>query len=188
LGLNPAQCYSIYIGCNPSQTPNGGNSSYPNIVIKDADDLTGSTAQLGAAQTPGPFTNGLSIVTTQRIYLVGGGVLQNGLTGSGFNTVPWPTPTDPNNPYPAGSIYAPDIRYGMSSAVPQIAVGGQISVSQATSGSSTAINPLSFSSGANNPITGSGNSYKLNAISNPRLVPPITRLNLLFTVEKERTN
>jgi hypothetical protein len=187
LGLNPAQCYSIYIGCNPSQTPNGGNSSYPNIVIKDADDLTASTAQLGA-QTPAAFTNGLSIVTTQRIYLVGGGVLQNGLTGSGFNTVPWATPTDPNNPYPPGSIYAPDIRYGMSSAVPQIAVGGQISVSQATSGSSTAINPLSFSSGANNPITGSGNSYKLNAISNPRLVPPITRLNLLFTVEKERTN
>lgn len=187
LGLNPAQCYSIYIGCNPSQTPNGGNSSFPNIVIKDADDLTASTAQLGS-QTPAAFTNGLSIVTTQRIYLVGGGVLQNGLTGSGFNTVPWPTPTDPNNPYPPASVYAPDIRYGMSSAVPQIAVAGQISVSQATSGSSTAVNPLSFSSGAGNQITGSGNSYKLNAISNPRLLPPITRLNLLFTVEKERTN
>jgi hypothetical protein len=187
LGLNPAQCYSIYIGCNPSQTPNGGNSSYPNIVIKDADDLTGSTAQLGS-QTPTPFTNGLSIVSTQRIYFVGGGVLQNGLTGSGFNTVPWATPTDPNNPYPASSVYAPDVRYGMSSATPQIAVTGQISVSQATSGSSTAINPLSFSSGANNAIAGPGNSYKLNAVSNPRLLPPISRLNLLFTVEKEQTN
>jgi len=185
LGLNPAQCYSIYIGCsNPYQ--NMGNSNYPNIVIKDADDLTGSTQQLGGGSPS--FTNGLSIVSTQRIYFVGSSILQNGLTGSGFNTVPWATPTDPNNPYPASSVYAPDVRYGMSSAAPQIAVTGQISVSQATSNSTTAINPLSFSSGANTAITGTGNSYRLNAVSNPRLLPPISRLNLLFTVEKERTN
>jgi hypothetical protein len=187
LGLNPAQCYSIYIGCNPSQAPNAGNANFPNIVLKDADDLTGSTAQLGLA-TPGPFTNGLSIVTTQRIYLVGGGILQGALTASGFNTVPWPTPPDPSNPYPATSIYAPDVRYGMSNVTPTIAVKGQISVSQATAGSTTAVNPLSFSNGANNTISGAGNSYSLNAISNPRSVPPISRLNLLFTVEKERTN
>jgi hypothetical protein len=187
LGLNPAQCYSIYIGCNPSQTPNAGNPNFPNIVLKDADDLTGSTALLGLL-TPGPFTNGLSIVTTQRIYLVGGGILQGLLTASGFNTVPWPNPLDPSNPYPATSIYAPDVRYGMSNVTPTIAVKGQISVSQATAGSTTAVNPLSFSSGANNTISGAGNSYSLNAISNPRSVPPISRLNLLFTVEKERTN
>jgi hypothetical protein len=184
LGLNPAQCYSIYIGCNPSQTPNGGNPNFPNIVLKDADDLTGSTAQLGAA-TPGPFNNGLSIVTTQRIYVVGGGILQGTLTASGFNTVAWPNPPDPNNPYPATSIYAPDVRYGMSSATPQIAVTGQISVSQATAGSTTAINPLSFSTGANNTISGTAN---LSPLTSPRSFPPITRLSLLFTVEKERTN
>jgi hypothetical protein len=184
LGLNPAQCYSIYIGCNPSQTPNGGNPNFPNIVLKDADDLTGSTAQLGAA-TPGPFHNGLSIVTTQRIYVVGGGILQGTLTASGFNTVAWPNPPDPNNPYPATSIYAPDVRYGMSSATPQIAVTGQISVSQATAGSTTAINPLSFSTGANNTISGTAN---LSPLTSPRSFPPITRLSLLFTVEKERTN
>jgi hypothetical protein len=186
LGLNPAQCYSIYIGCSPSQAPNGGNASYPNIVIKDADDLTGTTQQVG---NPSPaFINGLSIVTTQRIYLVGGANLQTGLTASGFNTVPWPTPTDPSNPYPATSIYAPDVRYGMTNLTPTIAVKGQISVSQATAGSTTAVNPLSFSTGANNTISGAGNSYSLNAISTPRSVPPISRLNLLFTVEKERTN
>src|SRR5262249_46187397 len=61
LNLNPAQCYSIYIGCS-SPYQNMGNNNYPNIVIKDADDLTGSTGQLGA-QTPAPFTNGLSIVS-----------------------------------------------------------------------------------------------------------------------------
>jgi hypothetical protein len=187
LGLNPAQCYSIYIGCNPSQTPNVGDPNFPNIVIKDADDLTGSIGLLGLA-TPSPFTNGLSIVTTQRIYIVGGGILQGGLTASGFNTVPWPNPPDPSNPYPATSIYAPDVRYGMSDVMPTIAVKGQISVSQATAGSTAAVNPLSFSTGANNTISGAGNSYSLNAISNPRSVPPISRLNLLFTVEKERTN
>jgi hypothetical protein len=188
LGLDPAQYYSIYIGCNPSQTPNGGNTNFPNIVIKDADDLTGTTLQAG---TPSPrFDNGLSIVTTQRIYLVGGGSATTGLTASGFNTVPWPTPADPNNPYPATSIYAPDVRYGMSSSTitPQIAVTGQVSVSQATPGSTTAINPLSFSTGANTTISGAGNSYTLNAVSKPRSLPPISRLNLLFTLEKERTN
>jgi hypothetical protein len=51
------------------------------------------------SHTPAPFTNGLSIVSTQRIYFVGGGILQNGLTGSGFNTVPWATPVDASNPY-----------------------------------------------------------------------------------------
>lgn len=186
LGLNPARCYSIYIGCNPSQTPNGGNANYPNIVIKDADDLTGATAQFSVTP-PGPFTNGLSIVSTQRIYLTGG-AQQTGPNGSGFNTVPWTNPPDPNNPYPATSIYAPDVRYGITNVTPTIAVKGQISVSQATAGSSTAVNPLSFSTGANNTISGAGNSYSLNAISNPRSVPPISRLNLLFTIEKERTN
>jgi hypothetical protein len=198
LGLSQKadQCYSIYIGCNPSQAPNAGNANYPNIVIKDADDLTGMTLQAG---NPSPsFTNGLSIVSTQRIYLVGGAIQQTGLNNSGFNTVAWPNPQDPSNPYPATSIYAPDVRYGMTDLMPTIAVTGQISVSQATAGSTTAINPLSFSTGANNTISGTANSYTLKAVSNPRSsamggklvasMPPITRLNLLFTVEKERTN
>ena len=107
--------------------------------------------------------------------------------------MPWPNPPDPSNPYPATSIYAPDVRYGMSSATPTIAVKGQISVSQATAGSATAVNPLSFSSGANNTISGAGNSYNLSPLTKvtsnyPRTFPPITRLNLLITVEKERTN
>jgi hypothetical protein len=188
LGLNPAQCYSIYIGCNPVQAPNGGNQSFPNIVLKDADDLTGTVAQV-LPSNPGPFTNGLSIVSTQRIYLVGGAIQQTGLSGSGFNTVPWPTPnlSDPNNQYPAASIYAPDVRYGMTNAAPTIAVNGQVSVSQ-TPGSTTPINPLNFSTGSNTTISGGGNSYKLNAISDPRSVPPIVRLSWLFTIEKERTN
>jgi hypothetical protein len=71
LGLDPKYYYSIYIGCNPVQAPNGANNNYPGIVIKDADDLTGTTAAF-AGTPPGPFINGLSIVSTQRIYVTGG--------------------------------------------------------------------------------------------------------------------
>jgi hypothetical protein len=46
LGLDPKYYYSIYIGCNPVQPPNGANNNYPGIVIKDADDLTGATARV----------------------------------------------------------------------------------------------------------------------------------------------
>jgi hypothetical protein len=194
LGQKADQCYSIYIGCSPSQTPNVGNSNYPNIVIKDADDLTGTTQQAG---NPSPaFTNGLSIVSTQRIYLVGGANQQTGLNSSGFNTVFWPNPPDPSNPsYPATSIYAPDVRYGITDLAPTIAVTGQVAVSQAIPGG-TPVNPLSFSNGANTTISSA--SYRLKAVSTPRIsipgtglvasMPPITRLSLLFTVEKERTN
>jgi len=184
--LTPASCYSIYIQCPASQNPNNPNPQNLGIVIKDADDLTGS-ALLGNT-SPGPFTNGLSILSTQRIYLAGGAIQQTGLPGSGFNTVPWPNPPDPNNPpYPATSIYAPDVRYGITNLMPTINVIGQVTVSQATPGG-TPVYPLSFSTGAGNTITGTGNSYKLNAVSKPRSLPPINRLSLLFTVEKERTN
>jgi hypothetical protein len=192
--LTPASCYSIYIECPASQNPNNPNPQNLGIVIKDADDLTGS-AQLGNT-LPGPFTNGLSILSTQRIYLAGGAIQQTGLPGSGFNAVPWPNPPDPSNPsYPATSIYAPDVRYGMTDLAPTIAVIGQVAVSQAIPGG-TPINPLSFSNGANTTISSA--SYQLKAVSTPRIsipgiglvasMPPITRLSLLLTVEKERTN
>jgi hypothetical protein len=183
--LTPASCYSIYIECPASQNPNNPNPQNLGIVIKDADDLTGSS-QLGNT-SPGPFTNGLSILSTQRIYLAGGAIQQTGLPGSGFNTVPWTNPQDPSNPYPATSIYAPDVRYGITNLMPTINVIGQVTVSQATPGG-TPVYPLSFSTGGGNTITGTGNSYKLNAVSKPRSLPPINRLSLLFTVEKERTN
>jgi hypothetical protein len=199
LGLKPAECYSIYIGCSPSQAPNGGNANYPNIVIKDADDLTGTKLQAG---NPSPaFTSGLSIVSTQRIYLVGGANQQTAKDSSGFNTVPWPNSPDPNNPlYPATSIYAPDVRYGITDLMPTITVTGQITVSQPTPGGTpgTPVYPLSFANGRGSPINEAGNKYKLTAISTPRAsipgtgvvasMPPISRLNLLFTVERERTN
>ena len=155
LGLNPSQCYSIYIGCAPSQNPNNLGPQNLGVAIMDAGDLSA-------------FTNGFSIVTPQRLYL----------TGS-FNNGATVVPT---------SLYAPDLRYGIDAIPAQLSLTGQISISQVTQNSSTAVNPLSFVNGANSVITGAGNTYTLKAITNPKGLPPITRLNLLFTIDKERTN
>jgi hypothetical protein len=153
LGLNPSQCYSIYIGCAPTQNPNNKAPQSLGVVIMDADNLSA-------------FTNGLSIVTPQRLYLIGN-----------FNTTGVPT-----------SLYATDLRYGIDGVPAQITMTGQVSISQVTQNSSTAVNPVGFVNGANAAITGAGNTYKLNAITNPKGIPPITRLNLLFAIDKERTN
>ena len=86
------------------------------------------------------------------------------------------------------SLYAMDLRYGIDGVPAQLNLTGQVSISQVTQNSSTAVNPLNFVNGANVAITGAGNTYQLNAITNPKGLPPITRLNLLFTIDKERTN
>jgi hypothetical protein len=153
LGLIPSQAYSIYIGCAPSQNPNNLAPQNLGIAITDAANLSA-------------FTNGLSIVTTQRLYLVGD-----------FNNTGVPT-----------SLYAKDLRYGIDGLPAQLNLTGQVSISQVAQNSSTAVNPLSFVNGANALITGAGNTYKLNAITSPNGIPPITRLNLLFTIDEERTN
>jgi hypothetical protein len=167
LGLNPAQCYAIYLQCPASLNPNNPSAQNLGIVLTDASDLAGITT--GPALE---FSNGFSLVTPQPVYLLGS-----------FNTYPFA-----NGSNPPTSIYASDVRYGIDGAPVQINMTGQISVSQVNESSATPINPLSFSNAAGNSITGAGNTYKLNAITNPRGLPPITRLNLLFTVEKERPN
>jgi hypothetical protein len=116
------------------------------------------------------------MVSPQRVYLTGS--FNNG--GSGV--------TGASGIKVATSVYAPDLRYGIDQSPVQINMAGQISISQVNESSGTTINPLNFSNAGGNSIVGSGNTYKLNAITNPRALPPITRLNLLFTVEKERPN
>jgi hypothetical protein len=167
LGLNPAQCYSIYLQCPASLNPNNSSAQNLGIVLTDASDLAGITT--GPALK---FSNGFSLVTPQPVYLLGS-----------FNTYPFA-----NGSIPPTSIYATDLRYGIDGAPVQINMTGQISISQVNQNGTTAVNPLSFSNAAGNSITGPGNTYKLNAITNPRGLPPIMRLNLLFTVEKERPN
>ena len=129
LGLNAAQCYSIYIGCAPAQNLNNLSPQNLGIAITDADPLSA-------------FTNGLSVVTPQPIYLTGN-----------FNTSGVPT-----------SLYTSDLRYGIDGIPAQLNLTGQISISQVTQNSLTALNPLYFENAASAPIVGAGNSYKLNAI------------------------
>jgi hypothetical protein len=50
------------------------------------------------------------------------------------------------------------------------------------------VNPLSFTSGNGTSISSGNTTATLTEVTDPTLIPPITALNLLFTIEKERTN
>jgi hypothetical protein len=113
------------------------------------------------------FTKGFSIVTNQTLYLI-----------DAFNQVPVGAP-------PPTSVYAPQVRYGISAITLQVNLTGQVAV-VATPGST--VNPLSFTSGNGGSISSSNTTATLTEVTDPTLLPPITALNLLFTIEKERTN
>ena len=130
----------------------------------------GSTPSIGVAITDtndlSAFTSGLSIVTNQTLYLL-----------DSFNQV---------NPVPT-SLYAPQVRYGGISATnPQVNLTGQVAV-VATPGQSL-VNPLSFTNVNGGQIGLSNTTATLTEVTDPTKIPPITALNLLFTIEKERTN
>ena len=58
LGSPPSQLYSIYVGSNPTTEPlSPATTSDPGIAITGANDLSA-------------FTNGLSIVSNQTLYLL----------------------------------------------------------------------------------------------------------------------
>jgi hypothetical protein len=154
-GVLASNIYSVYVGYAPSNPPNTSSSTDIGVAITGATNLS-------------QFTNGLSIVTKHRLYLL-----------SPFNQGATQVPT---------SIYAPDIRYGISGVSPTTTVTGRISMGQALPGSSPAINPLVFSSGNNNTIAPASSTFVLSEATTAAMIPPITRLNLLFTIEKERTN
>ena len=165
---NPAQLYSIYVGCNPTTEPaSPATASDPGIAITGTSDLS-------------KFTSGLSIVTNQPLYLL-----------DHFNQVKIPA----SGLFPSASIYAPDIRYGVSGVNPSaVGLTGQIALdptpTQSPSPTPTPGNPLNFVDGANHAVSPSSanNTFTLNEIIDPTQVPPITQLTLLFTIEKERTN
>jgi hypothetical protein len=121
------------------------------------------------------FSSGLSIVTNQTLYLLD--FFNQGTT------------------QPPASIYAPDIRYGVSGVNPSaVGLTGQIALdptpTQAPSPTPTPGGPLNFVDGANHLVSPSAanNTFSLSEIIDPTQVPPITQLTLLFTIEKERTN
>jgi len=160
LGSPPSQLYSIYIGSNPTaEPPLIPPSTSPGIAITGANDLHA-------------FTNGLSIVSNQTLYLL-----------DAFNQVATQYAT---------SIFAPDVRYGISGITPaSTTIIGQVSVDQASPLTTpTPGSPLQFLDASGNKISTSTNTFTLSEITSalPTQMPPITRLTLLFTIERERTN
>jgi hypothetical protein len=178
LGSTPAQLYSLYVGSNPKTEPlSSATASDPGVAITGANNLSA-------------FTNGLSIVSNQTLYLLD--------TINQVNPVGWTSP-------PPTSIFAPDVRYGISGVTPaSTTIVGQISVDQASpliqaAPSPTPGSPLQFLDADGNKISTSTNTFTLSEITSlgpnppvgsnpPSQMPPITRLTLLFTIERERTN
>jgi hypothetical protein len=157
---SPSQLYSIYVGSNPTAEPPlilSPPSTSPGVAITGTYDLSA-------------FTNGLSIVSNQTLYLL-----------DGFNQVATQYAT---------SIFAPDVRYGISGITPaSTTIVGQVSVDQASPLTTpTPGSPLQFSDASGNKISTSTNTFTLGEIAAPAQMPPITRLTLLFTIERDRTN
>ena len=161
----PPQLYSIYIGSNPTTEPAASPSPAPPPYTEPGIGIT-NTNDLSA------FTSGLSIVANQTLYLL-----------DSFNQVA---------PKPPTSVYAPQVRYGISGAISPVALTGQISVdpiATPTPGSNpSSVNPFSLVNASGTPIPVSSISANFNEITDPTKIPPIPRLSLMFTIEKERTN
>jgi hypothetical protein len=163
---SPSQLYSIYVGSNPTAEPPlilSPPSTSPGVAITGTYDLSA-------------FTNGLSIVSNQTLYLL-----------DAFNQVATQYAT---------SIFAPDVRYGISGITPaSTTIVGQVSVDQASPSTQalptpTPGSPLQFLDASGNKISTSTNTFTLSEITSaiPTQMPPITRLTLLFTIERDRTN
>jgi hypothetical protein len=164
LGSPPAQLYSIYVGSNPMTEPLiPATTSDPGVAITGANDLSA-------------FSSGLSIVSNQTLYLLD--VFNQGATKF------------------ATSIFAPDVRYGISGITPaSTTIVGQVSVDQASPliqalPTPTPGSPLQFLDASGNKISTSTNTFTLSEINTPisTQMPPISRLTLLFTIERDRTN
>jgi len=164
VGLTPATMYAVYVGYLPDQPL----STNGNLAVS-----LSSTKDLHL------FTSGFSIVTKQRLYFQ-----------EDFNQVKLTNPPDPDptqDQYPPTSIYAQEVRYGVSKMMPALNFQGRLDMDQSSTSTATQINPLAAASGGNTQISFSQRQYNLLQIKNAKMVPPITRLNLLFTIEREYT-
>jgi hypothetical protein len=158
--VDSSQLYSVYIGSNPTTEPATPPSPVPPPYTEPGIGITN-------CNDLSLFTCGLSIVTNQTLYLLGS-----------FNQGATTQPT---------SIYAPQVRYGMSGAISPVALTGQVSVDP-TSSATPLANPLSLVNASGTSIPASSISATLSEITDPALIPPIPRMSLMFTIEKERTN
>jgi hypothetical protein len=158
--VDSSQLYSVYIGSNPAIEPATPPSPLPPPYTEPGIGITN-------CNDLSLFTSGLSIVANQTLYLLGS-----------FNQGTTIQPT---------SIYAPQVRYGMSGAISPVSLTGQVSIDPSSSATPVA-NPLSLVNASGTPIPASSISATLSEITDPTMIPPIPRMSLMFTIEKERTN
>jgi hypothetical protein len=158
--VDSSQLYSVYIGSNPSTEPATPPFPAPPPYTEPGIGITN-------CNDLSLFTSGLSIVANQTLYLLGS-----------FNQGATTQPT---------SIYAPAVRYGMSGAISPVSLTGQVSLDP-TSSATPVANPLSLVNASGTAIPASSISANLSEITDPTLIPPISRTSLMFTIEKERTN
>ena len=126
---------------------------------------TGIAAGISGGKDLHFFTSGLSVLSKGRLYFT-----------DAFNQT---------LPIAAASVYAPQIRFGMTAVNPQLNLTGQLA---GVASGLTQVNPVSFTSGKNTQVSLSATHAALSEATAPTAIPPITMLNLLFTIEKERTN
>jgi hypothetical protein len=155
--------HAIYIGVNPSSSYASTLASLP-LCVANAGDLSA-------------FTYGLSIITPLTLTFL-----------DNFNTVALSSPYDSSDPYPPVSVYAQQILYGYTTQSAQVNFNGRIDVDTPGNVSNGTINPLSFRSGGSGSIVGSATStYNLKQINNVNMVPPITRVTWILTMDKIRS-
>jgi hypothetical protein len=75
----------------------------------------------------------------------------------------------------------------MSGGISPVVLTGQVSIDP-TSSATPPANPLNLVNASGTPIPASSISANLSEITDPTLIPPIPRMSLMFTIEKERTN
>lgn len=155
--------HAIYIGVNANSPYAGTLKGLPICVANGAD--------LSA------YTCGLSIVTPLTLAFL-----------DNFNITPLASPYDSSDPYPPVSVYAKQILYGFTTLNAQVNFNGRIEVDSPGNVSRGTINPLSFRSGGSGNIVGSaGSTYNLNQINNVNMVPPITRVTWILTMDRIRS-
>jgi hypothetical protein len=136
----------------------GSNPTTAGVAIKNTNDLSA-------------FTSGLSIVTNQTLYLL-----------DSFNQV-----SNPQTGLIPTSLYAPQVVFGgiVSATNPQVNLTDHSQVVAVATPGPTPVNPLNFTNVNGNPIGLSNTNAKPTEVTDPKKIPPITALNLLFTIEKE---
>ena len=118
-----------------------------------------------------PFSNGFSLVTPFRTYLV-----------NDVNIVPKDTDSQGRDVFPPISLFTPEKRFGIRDQPMNITLKGQ--VNHVGKGSDQNARPLDLRSGANDEVLAGKIKADLYSITTPEQLPPISQMNWLVVIEQ----